>query len=109
MDTQTARIIGVYPVDAPEPCHLCEIEIRADAPEIDFGELTQPIPGQDRSNWQVPYDERLISRGVDSKVFVFFFHYLDLDEPLQSPFGPLRLAQPTDLPSRLQFVKYESP
>jgi len=106
---QVARIIGVYPVDAPEPCHLCELEVPAGTPEIDFSDITQPVAGQERSNWQVPYDERLISSGATSNVFAFFFHYLDLNEPLLSPFGLLPLPAPTYLPSRLQSIEYEVP
>jgi hypothetical protein len=103
------KIIGVHPIDAPEPCHLCEVEIRGEPEAVDFAEFTQPVAGQDRSNWQVAYDERLLSKGAHTSLYVFFFHYLDLLEPLQSPFGLLDLPQETALPERLRSVTYEPP
>src|SRR5438552_15213052 len=37
---------------------LIEIQLQPADAELDWSEITQPIPGQDRANWQVPYDER---------------------------------------------------
>jgi hypothetical protein len=105
----TARIIGVHPVDAPEPCHLCEVVFDGDAGDVDFGQFTQPLAGRDQSYWQVPWDERLLSSAETSRSYVFFFHYLDFSQPMQSPFGPLFLPKPSPRPERLSFVTYESP
>jgi hypothetical protein len=57
----------------------------------------------------VPYDERLVSSAKTSRSYVFFFHYLDFSQPMQSPFGPLLLPNPSPCPERLSFVTYESP
>ena len=104
-----ARIVGVHPVDAAEPCHLCELVVENASYDIEFGEFTQPIVGRDRSYWQVPYDERLISKTKEFRSYVFFFHYLDIAQPMQSPFGALELPEPTARPARLNFITYESP
>ena len=38
------EIIGVYPVEADEPCHLIEIMInRSEGDEVDLGQFTQEI------------------------------------------------------------------
>ena len=91
MDAQV-DVVGVYPVDADEPCHLVELHVRDFVGVFDAGEFTQEAPGQPKDNWQVPYDERLLdSNGfpiVSGNVFpefksegsmrlTFFFHYLD--------------------------------
>jgi hypothetical protein len=107
----SAKIKGIYPIEAPEPCHLCEIEIRGmkEFEPIDFGEITQAVDGQDQSYWQVAYDERHVENSNEGSTYTFFFHYLDLNAPLLSPFGPLALPSPTALPDRLQLITYESP
>jgi hypothetical protein len=104
-----ARIAGVYPVDAPEPCHLCELVVEGAEAEIDFGTFTQPFPGRDPDHWQVAYDEQCLASDASRSVYVFFFHYLDLNQPMQSSFGPLALPTPTPRPKRLDFVEYEAP
>lgn len=104
-----ARISGVHPVETKEPCYLIELVINGDAGEIDFGGFTQPIDGKDSSYWQVAYDERKVSSGGEESVYVFFFHYLDFAQPMQSPFRPLALPRPTPRPPRLGFIEYEKP
>ena len=107
--TAFARVVGVHPIQAPEPCHLCEVVIEGEQPQFDFSQFTQPLADRDRSYWQVPYDERLLSSSRTQRSYVFFFHYLDCAQPMQSPFGPLVLPKPTPRPERLSFVVYESP
>jgi hypothetical protein len=117
-------IIGVYPVCAREPCHLVELWVRGLDGVLDFGQFTQAIPGQPQSNWQVPYDERVLNENGTAPVgdrfpdqimgtgdlrVAFFFHYLDFSKPLLSPAGPLELPAPSERPSRLQFLEYEPP
>jgi len=104
-----ARIVGVHPIEAPEPCHLCELVVEGEVHEFDFGEFTQALAGRDRSYWQVPYDEKLLSSFGAQRSYVFFFHYLDCAQPMLSPFGPLFLPKPTPRPERLSFLVYESP
>jgi hypothetical protein len=118
-------ILGIYPVESPEQCHVVELMIRGHVGVLDFGAFTQERPGEPRSNWQVPWDERVLS--VDgtkdllgqfpSKIesdgkplrLTFFFHYLDFDHPLITPAGELALQSPEDRPDRLAFLNYESP
>jgi hypothetical protein len=118
-------VIGAYPVRADEPCHLVELLVRGLNGELPVGDFTQEVEGQPRSNWQVPYDERVLNDAGTAQVgdqfpssiegdgkdlrFAFFFHYLDFSKPLLSPAGPLGLPAETARPSRLRFFKYESP
>ncbi len=80
-----------------------------------------------RSNWQVPWMERILSAdgtkvvADDSEISqkpelfrgdvrcIFFFHYLDPSRPLVTPLGEVRLPKPTDRPQRLSGIKYEEP
>ena len=91
------KIIGVHPIEAAEPCHLIEIELmEAPGSEFDFGDFTQEAPGEPRSNWQVAYDERSLD---DSLLrWAFFFHYLDFQRPLKTPFGDMTPPRETPIP-----------
>jgi hypothetical protein len=40
---------------------------------------------------------------------VFFFHYLDTELPLVTPFGDIRVPTPTERPARLDGIEYEEP
>lgn len=40
---------------------------------------------------------------------VFFFHYLDTDRPLLTPFGKVDLPKTTARPERLSTIIYEEP
>lgn len=119
------EIIGVYPVRARQPCHLVELWVRELIGRLPVAEFTQEIQGKSQANWQVPWDERVLTEsgsGQEGKRFprhieadqgdvrlAFFFHYLDLSKPLLTPAGPLQLPEATKMPSRLKFFKYESP
>jgi len=118
------KVVGVYPVEAPEPCHLLELVFDSVDDAIDFMEFTQQVRHRPRDSWQVPWDERFldvtgereidpdapdVQPAVDRFRVVFFFHYLDHGRPLLSPAGPLSLPEPTVRPQRLAFVHYESP
>jgi hypothetical protein len=117
-------IIGVYPVGVSEPCHLVELLISNHNGTIDIANFTQESPGQPKTNWQVPWDERVLDAAGEKDVLgqfpneivadgdlrvVFFFHYLDLDRPLITPVGRIPLPVLTDRPDRLNFLQYESP
>jgi hypothetical protein len=101
------KIIGVHPVDAPEPCHIIEVELTAPDQEYDWGTITQEIEGQPRDNWQAPWDEQQL--GNLGGRCVFFFHYLDHSKPLITPDGPKELPLTTSLPDHLKEIKYEEP
>lgn len=106
-----AQIVGVYPVlDSPDPVHLIEMVVQGDPALFDFGLVIQRIAGHPQSEWQVAYDERIMEStpGEWTRV-VFFFHFLDLAEPLETPAGVLELPAPTNRPSELAALKYEAP
>lgn len=104
------RVVGVHPVDAPEPVWLIEVEIRGTFGDIDWGSITQPDLKKDRSFWQVAYDEQLLQgSGSENSRCVFFFHYLDPNRPLESAHGSLAIPKQTPLPERLRFIRYEMP
>jgi hypothetical protein len=106
---QKIEILGVYPILAPVPCHLIEIVLAKPDGELDFRAFTQEIPGQPRANWQVAWDERILSRTPDRIHAVFFLHYLDFERPLLTPFGPVRIPVPSALPTYLDDIQYEPP
>lgn len=123
-----AKIIGVYSVsEAEEPCHLIELAIFDGSGVFPVADITQEIAERAQDNWQVPYSERLVSgdgKRILTEEFeaedhpdlwhgdfrlVFFFHYLDVKQPLITPFGTLQLPAPSGRPSRLRAIEYEAP
>ncbi|MGA2616394.1 MAG: hypothetical protein ABSF26_02215 [Thermoguttaceae bacterium] len=126
--TPRVEIIGVYPIEAAEPCHLVELWVRGSAAEFDIGKFTQEEPGQPQSNWQVPYGEKKINLSGTEIVadlweimgeggdawkgdvrVAFFFHYLRPSEPMLTPFGRVAIPTPSAMPERLSFMKYDAP
>ena len=101
------RIVGVHPVDAPEPCHLVEAQLDVPDPDYAWGDVTQEEPGQPRSNWQVPYDERPLDDAAGR--WAFFFHYVDFRRPLLTPDGPVALPEPSPVREHLKHIQYEEP
>lgn len=119
--------IGVYPIDAPEPVHLVELLIHGASGVFNLSGITQANPDLSRDNWQVPYLEQILTASGDEIVaddseaddkpelwhgnvrLVFFFHYLDIDRPLQTPYGHVRLPAPSRRPGRLSMVQYAQP
>lgn len=113
------EVIGVHPVEAPEPCHFLELEVdRIDGRSL-VESLAQEAPGQPNENWQVPWLEHYFaSNGVEklsdiptggSNRLVFFMHCLDVERPLESCVGHLSLSEITPRPPRLAFLAYEAP
>lgn len=123
----TIEVLGVYPVEADEPCHLIEIRVVGSRERIDLGSFTQVVDGQPRDNWQVPYDEKLLNKdgtkvlvevgdGIEDEQLwkgdvraAFFLHYLDVGRPLETPLGPVSMPTPEPRPKRLSFIEYEPP
>ena len=103
--TYRARVVGIYRFAADEPVHLVELQIEGNADDFNIDEITQEVPGQPRSNWQVVYDERQSGQNR----FTFFFHYLDPSKPLLSPAGPLVLPPESPVPEHLLGIEYEPP
>ena len=119
------QVIGVYPIEADEPCHLIEVKIgKAEGEILDLTKFTQEVSGQPLANWQVPYDEHFLNEDGtadlnprcpaempkhDNLRAAFFFHYLNLEKPLETPVGAIHISKPKEKPARLNFIKYESP
>ena len=99
-------IRGVHPVESPEPCHLIEVEL-FDRAEVDWGAITQEVPGEPQANWQVPWDERPLD--CEERRWAFHFHYLDFTRPLLTPEGEIQLPEPTPVPEHLTGIEYEPP
>ena len=108
MATQT-KIIGVHPIEADEPVHLVELLVEGDADAFDVGEVTQEVAGQPKSNWQAPYDERVLEESDGKIRYAFFFHYLDLKQPLITPAGSVPIPKASKQPAHLKDIEYESP
>ncbi len=111
--------IGIHPVEAADPCHLVELMIRGTG-DLDLMDLTQETHGERRDNWQVPYEDHLLSADGTSGKYApsplrvrgearvaFFFHFLDLAAPLLTPSGPITLPAASPRPDRLNFMQYE--
>lgn len=101
------RILGVYPINASQPCYLIEAAIGEPIEAFDWGSVTQEDADQPRSNWQVAYDERPLNE--ERSRWAFFFHYLDFSKPLLTPVGPLKLPTPSPIPEHLQQIEYAEP
>ena len=104
-------VLGVYKLEGTdEPVHLIEVAISGSFGDVDWGSITQPNSEQPSSNWQVPYDERSVGNLPDGRTRgVFFFHYLELDQPLQSAYGSLPLPAAKARPAHLDGIDYEQP
>jgi hypothetical protein len=107
--TTQVKIIGVHPVEADEPVHLIELLVEGDADTFDIGEVFQEVAGQPKSNWQAPYNERVLEERDGKIRYAFFFHYLDFQKPLLTPAGSVPLPKPTKKPAHLKDIMYESP
>jgi hypothetical protein len=121
------EVAGVDRVDAPEPVHLVELRVLDGDGSFDFGDITQETLGQPRSDWQVPYLEHIVD-ATGTRVLAddrdardrpelwigefrlaFFFHDLDPDRPLITPYGTLPVLAESPLPDRLSMIRYETP
>ena len=85
------------------------IELRLDPPnaDVDWSQFTQSRIDQSEAYWQVPYDERRVDEPTGR--WVFFMHFVDLSQPLQTPAGPRTFPRPSPCPSHLAHVRYEAP
>ena len=124
------EVLGVYEVPDHPDAVLVEALIDRQPSAIDVASFTQADPNADRSNWQVPYDERYLNADGTGEIsqrwatgwsplpgvaepattrLVFFFHFLDPTRPLLTPDGEVPLPAANAMPPRLEFVEYESP
>jgi hypothetical protein len=118
-------VVGLHPVDGAEGCYLIESIISDATTQPDFGRITQRGQSLDPSNWQVPYDEKLLDdegQSVIADLFLtkveawprrarvsFFLHNLDAAQPLATPYGDAQLPPPSARPTRLAMLVYETP
>jgi hypothetical protein len=109
-------IVGVYQV--PEECfasserpptseewpYMIEVELPESFENVDFGRFTQRVDGAPRSSWQAAKDEQPIA-GLNRALF--YFHCVQWDKPLITPYGELVLPSPSPIPKRLrELCKY---
>jgi hypothetical protein len=103
------EVLGNYRI-GNEPWRLIDImalDVRGD---LDFASFVLPVPGRPKSNWQVPWDERVLSNGErEGKVRACFFLFVESDEPLLTPAGPVALPPASERPTRLGYVQFEEP
>jgi len=130
MKNDIVEVIGVYRLEKeyikdydellnPENAEnavIIEMVIKKPLHEIDISEITQPNESLPRNNWQSVYDEVFLNEsgtevisesdvrkaGYESTRLVFFFHYLDFEKPMQTPFGDASLTTLTKMPMRLE-------
>jgi hypothetical protein len=86
---------------------LIEIQFEPADADLDWSEVAQPIVGQEKSNWQVAYNERPVDRSTGR--WAFFLHFVDLKQPISTPLGERLLSHPTPTPRHLASIKYEVP
>lgn len=118
------ELIGIYQLNHPSIIHIIELQVNEEIQEFDISKFTQEMEGQDKMNWQVPYDEKFLDS--DNKVIgdwiniptslhaetkiVFFFHELNFDKPLITPYGELVISSAIDQPNWMkEIMNYEAP
>jgi hypothetical protein len=119
------QVVGVYPLQETSEAYLIEVIVQASADEFDMGQFMQAMPGKPQNYWQVAYDEQYLNPGGDQVIgstwhkpqtglwttrVAFFLHFVDFSLPMQTPFEPVILPQPTTMPDRLALlITYTEP
>lgn len=87
--------------------YLIEIVVLPPDADIDWCHISQELPGVEVGNQQAPYDER----AIDDKPghWVFFFHFLEFEQPLDSELGLIKLPPITPIPDYLSEIEYVIP
>lgn len=125
MKKSIIELVGVYQVNENPDVSLIELIINKKANEFDVGDFTQEVIGQDRSDWQAPFDEKYLDTDglkviadsfektkilSDYTRLTFFMYFVDIKKPLLTPFGPLDLGEKITVPARLEnIIRYEDP
>lgn len=103
------EVLGNYRIGR-EPWRLVEIKVSALDVPFDFDSLTLPVQGQPKDNWQVVWDERVLSADQQrGELHACFFLFVSSKEPLKTPAGDIVLPPPMDRPARLDWVTFEEP
>lgn len=90
-----------------EGLYLIELHVYSQGIEFDWSKVTQPEYDKPPETWQAAYDERYLEGEPDR--WAFFFHFLELSEPLQTSHGDLPIPDPTPIPPHLESIRYEIP
>lgn len=112
------KIIGVYQWQNFVNVHLIEMIFDLPPEEVDLYEISQAK--NDTMPWDESYldekGEQIISNkhewpaGKSTTRLVFFFHDLNFEEALLTPFGPIAVPKPTPIPRRLnEIIFYDDP
>ncbi|MFD2169758.1 hypothetical protein [Tumebacillus lipolyticus] len=120
MSNPQIELVGVYEVETTVDVVLVEVIADARFSDIQMEQFTQKDETQPRMNWQTAYDEQVLDRtghevigdfftkpSEDSSPsrIVFFFHELDWNKLLITPFGALTLPEsPSEMPARLRGI-----
>lgn len=122
---QMARRYFSAPLDS---IYLVELIVRTRGLTLEISAFGQVDPCFPDSGWQVPHQPTVLS-GDGVKVLgelhsfalrseseplppelrlAFFTHYLDPEQPMETPFGRVNLPPVTPVPDRLRVLRYES-
>jgi hypothetical protein len=120
-----ADLIGCYSIGR-DPWRLVELRLSDVPAPFDLAKIVLPVPDQPASNWQVPWDERILDSDGETQlanhevierrpdllagnVRLCFFLCAVSDELLRTPFGSLSLTPVSVLPDRLRSIEFEEP
>ena len=120
-------IIGAYP-GRDKTFGLIEILLKGSTGPFDINEFTQEWPTLPRNRWPVPYMAKFLNADGNAVIgdviidgpnkpslwegtirLCFFFHFPAYDLPLWTPWGQVKLPDPTPRPQRLRMVRYKLP
>ena len=124
LNEQKLKLNGVYSISNNKEVHIIEFEAIDEINDLEISQITQVLDGQERVNWQAPYDEKyfdqtnqLIGDWMDEpesikkgEKFVFFFHELNSNKPIRTQFGDYEISEIKQPPNWLkEIMKYEEP
>ena len=110
------ELLGVYKVKNDNDALLLEFSVDCSPSDVNLMNFTQKVPCEKKSNWQVPYNEKYLNDTGDKVIggmfegpklsgkttrVCFYMFDLDLNKPLLTPFGDIKLSNPISMPKRL--------
>ena len=120
-------IVGIYAVDAHEPCHLVELAVESQKDSYSLSDIRFPTLVNYVRSVQAPYDEHYLSEdGLfilgnhtytwDNPEFwqvphrvTFFMFFLEPGKKLHTPWGLQEIPPSKVLPARLKSIKFTWP
>jgi hypothetical protein len=121
------EIIGIYAIDAHEPCHLVELSVEPDETSYSLSEISFPTRVNMVRSVQAPYDEHFLSEDGDvilgNSTYAwenpdfwrtphrvsFFMFYLEPGKNIHTPQGLLPIPAAKVLPERLKTIEFTWP